>query len=142
MSDFTVRLNGLSVEGSFKMGEVPMTFAYRPNEVAAEEAGLRVNGAFTYDFADHANGSLALGALLRPVGDTCEKIGLTTDPLTLPQFNLTIPSQAFELDLTLLSGTSASVPAEMLCRATRLITEETNSPLTNFLINQINQFLN
>lgn len=141
ITDFMARLNGLSLEGSFKMGEELVTFAYRPDQVDVDEAGLRVNGTLSYDFQERANKLAELGALLMPIGDTCDKIGLTTDPVVLPQFDVTIPGQRIELDLTVLDGTDASVPAEMVCQATRLVTEQADSLLTKLLISQINQLL-
>ena len=141
VSDFDVRLNGLTVEGSFKVGEAPVTFTYRPDRVEAEEAGLRVSGTLTYTFLDRTSTLSDLGAVLTPVGDTCEKIGLTTDPVEFSQFGVTIPSQKLEFDLTRLDQANASVPAQMACRATRLVVEQAGNPLTRLLINQINRLL-
>lgn len=139
--DFSVQLNGLSVEGSFKMGDEPVSFAYRPDEISADEAGLRVSGTLSYSFLDHTNALSGLGVLLTPVGEGCDKIGITTDQVELSQFDLTIPSQQFEFDLSLLDGTSASVPAEMLCQATRMVVEQPDSFLTKLLLGQINRLL-
>lgn len=141
VSDFTAHLNGLTVEGSFKVGEEPVTFAYRPDHVEANEASLRVSGTLTYTLLDRTSTLSDLGAVLTPVGDTCDKIGLATDPVELSQFGVTIPSQKLELDLTVLDQTSAGVPAQMVCRATRLVVEQAGNPLTRLLINQINRLL-
>jgi len=46
-----------------------------------------------------------------------------------------------ELDLGVLDQTSASVPAEMICRASRLVTEQADNPLTQLLVGQINRLL-
>ncbi|MFQ5343523.1 MAG: hypothetical protein ACE5F6_18445, partial [Anaerolineae bacterium] len=141
VSDFDVRLNGLTVEGSFKVGEAPVTFAYRPDHVEADKAGLRVSGTLTYELLDRKSSLTDLGAVLTPVGDTCEKIGVTTDAVELSQLGVTVPRQEIEIDLTRFDQTNAGVPAEMACRATRLVVEQAGNPLTRLLIDQINRLL-
>lgn len=141
ITDFMVQLNGFSVEGSFKMGEESVTFSYRPDKVDAAEEGLRVDGTLSYNFLDHAKALPELGGLLTPVGDTCDKLGFTTDSIEIPQFDITIPSQQLNLDLSLLDGTNARTIAEMVCRATRMVVEQPDGLLTKLLLGQINRLL-
>jgi hypothetical protein len=141
VSDFEVRLQGLEVQGSFKLGDEPVSIRYRPAHLQAAEDGLQVIGDLTYTFQDRTHTQRDVGGLLTPVGETCDEMLFTTDPIRLPELRLVVPTQELPLDLNAVGGTTANLPARVICQATRMAMEQPDSLTTQFLIQQANALL-
>lgn len=140
ISNFEVRLRGLWVEGSFTLDDDPVTVRYRPAQLETVEAGLRVTGSLTYSIEDTTRTVREVGGLLTPADGTCDEMLFVTDPVRLPDLGV-VPTQELVLDLNAVEGTSANVPARMICQATQMAMEQPNSAMTRFLIQQANTLL-
>ena len=141
VSNFTARFTGRAIEGGFNVGNEAVTYIYRIQRLDVVNKRLQATGTLEYQRAGGQRGSvLGLTAQILTEGDACERVTFDTQPVTLPEFGVTLPAQSETINLADVEG-GANPAISAMCALARTVQTNPNNPIVGFLLSQVNRQL-
>lgn len=141
VSNFTARFTGRAIEGGFTVGTEAVTYVYRIQRLDVANGRLQATGTLAYQRGGGQSSSVGgLTAQIFTEGDACERVTFDTQPVTLPEFGVTLPAQSETINLADVEG-GANPAISAMCGLARTVQANPNNPLVSFLLSQVNRQL-
>ena len=141
VSNFTARFTGRAIEGGFNVGTEAVTYIYRIQRLDVVNRRLQATGTLEYQRGAGQRGSVpGLTAQIFTEGDACERVTFDTQPVTLPEFGVTMPAQSETINLADVEG-GANPAISAMCSLARTVQSNPSNPIVSFLLSQVNRQL-